>query len=104
MAGGGDITISNSYIETTGQGSDHADGIQAYAPGSTGNVTITNTTIVAHNTAATAGMFIADDYSGTFTFDNVVFQGGPFGLRIAADADDIYCIPQGRVFCGTIHV
>ncbi|MBR0717982.1 hypothetical protein JQ632_29030 [Bradyrhizobium liaoningense] len=31
-------------------------------------------------------MFIADGYSGTFTFNNVVFEGGPFGLRIAADA------------------
>ena len=87
IGGSGDITISNSYIETTGQGADHADGIQAYAPGSTGNVTITNTMIVSHSTAATAGMFIADGYSGTFTFDNVVFQGGPYGLRIAADGE-----------------
>ena len=31
IGGSGDITISNSYIETTGQGADHADGIQAYA-------------------------------------------------------------------------
>ena len=101
IGGSGDITISNSYIETTGQGSDHADGIQAYAPGSTGNVTITNTMIVSHNTAATAGMFIADGYSGTFTFDNVVFQGGPYGLRIAADADDIYVSMKDVYFIGT---
>ncbi|MCA6107152.1 Ig-like domain-containing protein [Bradyrhizobium cenepequi] len=100
IGGGGDITISNSYIETTGQGSDHADGIQAYAPGSTGNVTIKNSTIVSHNTAATAGMFIADDYSGTFTFDNVVFQGGPYGLRIAADSDDIYVSMKDVYFVG----
>ena len=100
IGGGGDITISNSYIETTGQGSDHADGIQAYAPGSTGNVTVTNTMIVSHSTAATAGMFIADGYSGTFTFDNVVFQGGPFGLRIAADTDDIYVSLKDVYFVG----
>ena len=100
IGGSGDITISNSYIETTGQGSDHADGIQAYAPGSTGNVTVTNTMIVAHSTAATAGMFIADGYSGTFTFDNVVFQGGPFGLRIAADTDDIYVSLKDVYFVG----
>lgn len=86
IGGSGNVNISNSYIETTGVGSDHADGIQAYAPGSTGNVTITNTAIVSHNTAATSGMFIADGYSGSFTFNNVVFEGGPFGLRIAADA------------------
>jgi hypothetical protein len=48
-------------------------------------VTITNTAIVSHNTAATAGMFVADNYAGTFTFDNVMFQGGPYGLRIASD-------------------
>ena len=83
IGGGGDIVINNSYIETTGTGSDHADGIQAYSPGSTGNVTISNSTIVSHNSAATAGMFIADNYGGTVTLDNVVFEGGPFGLRIA---------------------
>jgi hypothetical protein len=100
IAGGGDITISNSYIETTGQGTDHADGIQAYAPGSTGNVTIKNSTIVSHDTAATAGMFIADDYGGTFTFDNVVFQGGPFGLRMNADSQDIYVSLKDVYFVG----
>ncbi len=49
IGGSGDIVINNSYIETTGKSGDHADGIQAYAPGSTGNVTITNSTIVSHN-------------------------------------------------------
>ncbi len=85
LAGSGNITISNSYLEATGSGADHADVIQAYSPGGTGNVTITNTTIVAHNTAATAGMFIADNYAGTFTLNNVVFEGGPFGLRMHGD-------------------
>ena len=100
IGGDGDVTISNSYLKSTGQGSDHADTIQIYAPGSTGNVTITNTTIVAHTTAATAGMFVADDWSGTLTFDNVVFQGGPFGLRIAADADDISVSLKDVYFVG----
>jgi hypothetical protein len=89
IGGSGNITISNSYLEATGSGSDHADVIQAYAPGGTGDVTITNTTIVAHNTAATAGMFIADDYAGKFTFNNVVFEGGPFGLRMHGGGGDI---------------
>ncbi|MGY4594585.1 hypothetical protein ACVWXL_002331 [Bradyrhizobium sp. GM22.5] len=85
IGGSGTVNINNSYIETTGIGSDHADGIQAYAPGGTGDVTITNSAIVSHNTAATAGMFVADNYSGTFTFDNVMFEGGPYGLRFASD-------------------
>jgi hypothetical protein len=79
---------------------DHADGIQAYAPGSTGKVTITNTAIVSHNDNATAGMFIADDYSGTFTFNNVMFEGGPYGLRMAADADDLYLSLKDVYFVG----
>ncbi|MGY3411038.1 hypothetical protein ACVWZV_007151 [Bradyrhizobium sp. GM5.1] len=86
IGGSGDVNIKDSYIETTGLAGDHADGIQAYAPGSTGNVTITNSTIVSHSQNATAGLFVADGYSGTFTLNNVVFEGGPFGLRIAADA------------------
>ena len=100
IGGSGDIVINNSYIETKGNAGDHADGIQAYSPGSTGNVTITNTTIVSHNSNATAGMFIADDYSGTFTFDNVVFQGGPFGLRINADDKDISVSLKDVYFVG----
>ena len=85
IGGSGNITINDAWIEATGQSGDHADGIQAYAPGSSGTVTITNTTIVAHPSNATAGMFVADAYTGTFTFDNVVFYGGPYGLRIAND-------------------
>ena len=90
IASGGNINISNSYIETTGVGGDHADGIQAYAPGAVGNVTITNTAIVSHNQSATAGFWSADGYSGTFTFNNVMFEGGPYGLRIAADTGNDY--------------
>jgi hypothetical protein len=100
IGGSGDVNISNSWLEATGQPGDHADTIQAYAPGSTGAVTITNTAIVAHGNNATAGMFIADGYSGTFTFNNVVFQGGPFGLRIAADTDDIYVSLSNVYFVG----
>ena len=85
IGGSGNITINDAYIEATGQPGDHADSIQAYAPGDSGTVTITNTEIVAHSGNATAGMFVADAYTGTFTFDNVVFNGGPYGLRIAND-------------------
>ena len=77
IGGSGDVNISNSWIESTGLPGDHADFIQAYAPGSTGNVTITNTAIVSHDTYTTAGLWIADGYSGTLTLDNVLFEGGP---------------------------
>ncbi|HEX3134585.1 MAG TPA: Ig-like domain-containing protein [Planctomycetota bacterium] len=36
-------------------------------------------------TAVNCGVFVADNYIGTFTFDNVVFWGGLFGLRIHPD-------------------
>src|ERR1700761_5447180 len=64
IGGSGNITISNSYIETTGLAGDHADGIQAYAPGGGGNVTFTNTTVAAHAQNATSGLFNADQFSG----------------------------------------
>jgi hypothetical protein len=100
IGGSGNININNSYIETTGLAGDHADGIQAYDPGGTGNVTITNSTVVSHNDNATSGMFIADSYSGSFAFDNVVFEGGPFGLRIASDANDCYVAMKDVYFVG----
>ena len=101
IGGSGDIKINNSYIETKGKsGASHSDGIQAYDPGGTGNVKITNTTIVSHNDNATAGMFVADDYNGTFTFDNVVFKGGPFGLRINADDKDLSVSLKDVYFVG----
>jgi hypothetical protein len=100
IGGGGDITINNSYLETTGLAGDHADGIQAYSPGSSGNVTITNSTIVSHNQNATAGLFIADNYGGTVTLNNVVFEGGPIGLRIAADNQDITVSLKDVYFVG----
>ena len=100
IGGDGDMVINNSYIETTGVGSDHADGIQAYSPGSSGNLTITNTTIVSHNNAATAGLFIADNYGGTVTLNNVVFEGGPYALRIHADSQDVTVALKDVYFVG----
>lgn len=100
IGGDGDIAINNSYIETTGVGSDHADGIQAYSPGSSGNLTITNSTIVSHNNAATAGLFIADNYGGTVTLNNVVFQGGPYALRVHADSQDVSLALKDVYFVG----
>jgi hypothetical protein len=82
IADRGTFSISNSYLEATGIGSDHADVIQAYSPGDCGTIHISNTSIVAHNTAATAGMFVSDNWTGSISLNNVVFNGGPYGLRL----------------------
>lgn len=81
-----DVVISDSYLEATGVGDDHADVIQAYGPGNSGTLTLRNTSIVAHNTAATAGIFVADNWKPDLVdLENVMFSGGPFGLRLHAD-------------------
>jgi hypothetical protein len=86
VAGSG-VDIRNSYLESTGQDDDHADTIQAYSPGEVGShIMVTDSSIVAHTVAATAGLFVADGWSGTVTLNNVVFNGGPYGCRIHADA------------------
>jgi hypothetical protein len=82
----GTILIQDSYLEATGKGDDHADVIQAYSPGSRGSLILRNTSIVAHNTAATAGIFIADNWKPDLVdLENVMFSGGPYGLRLHAD-------------------
>lgn len=82
----GNIVISDSYLEATGQDDDHADVIQAYGPGNHGTITLRNTSIVAHNTSATAGIFVADNWKPDLVdLENVMFHGGPFGLRLHAD-------------------
>lgn len=85
IGGNGTVTISNCWLEAQGIPGDHADVIQAYSPGSRGTVTITNSTIRAYNQDATAGLFVADNYTGTIILENVIFWGGPFGIRIHPD-------------------
>jgi hypothetical protein len=85
VSGSGAFTISNSYIESQGTSGDHADGLQAYSPGNRGTLTIRNTTFHSHNHDATAGIFIADNWTGTIDLQDVVFIGGPFGLRVHPD-------------------
>src|SRR6185312_13978293 len=72
IGGAGSFTFDGCYLEATGIGADHADVIQAYAPGKTGTLTIKNTTLRSHNTAATAGLFIADNWTGTIDLQGVV--------------------------------
>lgn len=80
----GDINLTWVYITATGVGDDHADGVQCYAPGSTGTVTVKNSTFKMAG-ATTAGYFSADDWRGSHVFENVLFEGGNHGLRIPAD-------------------
>ncbi len=61
IGGSGTFLIDNCYLEARGAESDHADVIQAYSPGSRGSLKVTNTAIVTHDIAATAGVFIADN-------------------------------------------
>ena len=86
IAGDGSlVTIDRTFMDITGVGADHADGIQAYSPGGHGSFTVTNSTIKMGTTAVNCGVFVADNYIGRFTFDNVVFWGGLYGLRIHPD-------------------
>lgn len=80
----GTINLTWVYVTATGVGSDHADGLQCYAPGSTGTVTVKNSTFKMAG-ATTAGYFSADDWRGSHVLENVLFEGGNHGLRIPAD-------------------
>jgi len=80
----GNINLAWVYIAATGVGNDHADGLQCYAPGSTGTVTVKNSTFRMAG-ATTAGYWSADNWRGSHVFENVLFEGGNHGLRIPAD-------------------
>ncbi len=80
----GNINLTWVYIAATGIGDDHADGVQCYAPGNTGTVTVKNSTFKMAG-ATTAGYFSADGWRGSHIFENVLFEGGNHGLRIPAD-------------------
>lgn len=79
----GNINLTWVYITATAVGADHTDGLQCYAPGSTGTVTVKNSTFKMGS--ANAGYFSADNWQGSHVFENVLFEGGNFGLRIPAD-------------------
>jgi len=80
----GNINLTWVYVAATGIGSDHADGLQCYSPGSTGTITVKNSTFKMAG-ATTAGYFSSDDWRGSHVFENVLFEGGNHGLRIPAD-------------------
>lgn len=80
----GNINLTWVYISATGTDDDHADGLQCYAPGSTGAVTVKNSTFKMTG-VTTAGYFSADNWQGSHVFENVLFEGGSYGLRIPPD-------------------
>jgi hypothetical protein len=89
VAGSGNFTINNCYLEAVGIGDDHADALQCYSPGDSGTITVTNTTF-ALGGASNGAFFIADNWvPATVSFDNVVFlglSGAWCGLKLHADS------------------
>lgn len=87
IGGSGTFLIDHCYLEALGAELDHADVIQAYSPGGRGTLAVSNTAIVTHDIAANAGLFIADNWTGTIDLENVAFIGGGvnFGLRVHPD-------------------
>jgi hypothetical protein len=107
IAGGGFFSITSSWLETNGTGADHADSIQAYAPGSNGTLTLKDSTIRAYSASAagsghtgSVGMFIADGWGGKVAADNVLFWGGQYGCRIFPDQGDIHVDFNNVFFVG----
>jgi hypothetical protein len=97
----GIVRIDNCWLEARGISGDHADVIQAYAPGSIGTIHVTNSTLRAYNSNATAGLWVADNWAGTVRLENVVFWGGPFGLRLHADTrGDVHVFLKDVFFVG----
>lgn len=80
----GNINLTWVYVAATGIDKDHADGLQCYAPGATGTVTVKNSTFKMAG-STTAGYWSADDWRGSHVLENVLFEGGGYGLRIPAD-------------------
>lgn len=91
---GGTVVMNQCYFEAEATDPEaHADTIQTYSPSDTGDFTLSNSYIKAYNTFATANWFTSDDWSGTIRFDNVVVDGGPFGIRVDVAEDchiDLY--------------
>ncbi len=85
IAGNGVFQLDEVFIDVNGSGADHADGLQTYSPGDRGTLILNNSTIKCGNTAANAGLFIADNWTGRFLANNVVFYGGPVGLKAYSD-------------------
>jgi hypothetical protein len=77
---GNNITLDGNYIEVSGTGSDHGDGVQAYCTlgsqqDNLTNIIIRNTRIVMLPGANNAGIFFADHCGADLTLENVCVDG-----------------------------
>lgn len=80
----GTQNLSWMWIEAIGTGSDHADGLQCYAPGGSGVVTVKNTTFKVGG-AVNAAYFSADGWNGSHVLENVLIWGGRSGIFVPGD-------------------
>jgi hypothetical protein len=95
VAGGGTFLFDQCWVNVDAlvpdPGGDHSDGIQAYSPGDTGTVFLNNTFIRAYRTGdgpngiGSVGVFLSDNWTGTFKCRDVVFQSGEYGCRAHPD-------------------
>ena len=105
-AGGGEQYLSDLYVEATGVGADHADGLQVYAPGLAGRITLKNSTIKAPS--GNAAYFSSDNWMGAHVLENVLLSGGGYTLRIYGDGatsmslKDVYILKDSWLF-GPTH-
>jgi hypothetical protein len=94
IAGLGTFLFDQCWIECDGNDAagDHADCIQAYSPGDSGTLFLNNSTVRAYRSgdgpigAGSVGVFLADNWTGTFKCRNVIFWSGNFGCRAFPDA------------------
>lgn len=104
----GNVEIRNTYVEATGQGADHADALQIYAPGGTGTMTIRNCHFRVAGSVGTpnAAYFSSDNWMGNHVFENVILSGGGISLRIEGDGGtnasftNVFIEPTGSQYLG----
>lgn len=93
IAGLGTFLFDQCWIECDGNDAagDHADCIQAYSPGDSGTLFLNNSTVRGYRGgdgpigAGSVGVFLADNWTGTFKCRNVIFWSGNFGCRAFPD-------------------
>jgi hypothetical protein len=110
VAGNGTFTFNQCWIEIDGKTTDHADGIQAYDPGSSGTIFLSNTTVRAYRdgdngtNVGSVGVFISDNWTGTLRCHNVIFWSGEFGCRAHPDTGgDVHLDFQNVYFVGPFN-
>ncbi|WP_304523531.1 bluetail domain-containing putative surface protein, partial [Cyanobium sp. Copco_Reservoir_LC18] len=81
----GEQYFSNMYIEAYGMGTDHADALQIYSPGSEGRLTIRNSTLRVDGQPGTPNAAYFTDWNGANVLENVLLSGGGISLYVAGN-------------------